>query len=68
MTSFSDELKIVVEHKISTLAAFASISFYANMFIVITMIQDNPEHKFTFLLVNLVPFETLIFMEGNLFL
>lgn len=68
MDNLKEELKVIIEHRMTTLAAFASISLYANIFIIISMISDNPENKWVYMLVNIVPLEFFIFIEGNLFL
>lgn len=68
MVKITKELKMIIEHRITTLLAFASISLYANIFIFIRMAKDNPSNKMTFFLINIAPFELFIFIEGNLFL
>ena len=64
----SDELKIVVEHQISTLISFASISLYGNVFLILKMAEEDPNDRLLFTLINILPFEIFIFIEGNMFL
>ena len=68
MSNIWRELQMVVEHRITTLIAFASISLFGNLFILLRMYYDSPESKVVFFIVNVVPFELFIFIEGNLFL
>jgi len=62
------EIKHIVEHKITTLISFASVSLYANIFCLFKMLDTDSEDRFYFFLINILPFETFIFIEGNVFL
>ncbi|CAI2370565.1 unnamed protein product [Moneuplotes crassus] len=62
-----DEIRVVVEHRITSLCAFASVSLYANILCIVKLMEDSPEDKLLFILINIIPFEIFIFIEGNIF-